>query len=225
MNTLLLIVFGYVLGSVPTGYWIVKALKGIDLRKVGSGSTGTTNVLRNAGKGPAIVVFVIDILKGWFPVVLAIHAVTHGWVPELPAQLAQWLPPVCGILAMIGHSKSIFLNFQGGKSAATGCGTLIGCSAFSGFTSLGFWALVLFVTKIVSVASLAAAFTCGPFMWFYTHNDPTFGFSFPIYATIGGLYVVIRHKANIQRLLKGQEPRIGQKLEDAAKTTPPEPVS
>lgn len=218
MNTVLLLIFSYGLGSLPTGYWVVKALKGIDLRKVGSGSTGATNVLRNAGKPAAAFVFVIDILKGWLPVTLAIQAVRGGSVPELPSMLMPWLPCLCGILAVIGHSKSIFLNFKGGKSAATGCGTLIGCSAASGFTSLGFWALVLGVTKIVSVASLAAAIACGPFMWLYTHDDPLFGLSFPVYATIGGLYVIVLHKANIQRLLKGIEPRIGQKNEDVART-------
>ncbi|HEY9789345.1 MAG TPA: glycerol-3-phosphate 1-O-acyltransferase PlsY [Candidatus Obscuribacterales bacterium] len=215
MNTALLILFSYVLGSIPTGYWLVKALKGIDLTKVGSGSTGTTNVLRNAGKGAAIVVFLIDILKGYIPVTLGIYAVHHNWVPELAAVpgLDAWLPCICGIISMIGHSKSMFLQFKGGKSAATGCGTLIGCSTLSGFTSLGFWGLVLFVTKIVSVASLAAAATCGVFMWFYTQGDPKFHISFSIYATVGGLYVITRHKANIERLLKGTEPRIGQKLQ------------
>jgi acyl phosphate:glycerol-3-phosphate acyltransferase len=218
MNTALLVIFSYLLGSIPTGYWVVKAWKGIDLRKVGSGSTGATNVLRNAGKPAAAIVFVIDILKGWLPVTLGIHAVRSGWVPELPSMLMPWLPCICGVLAVIGHSKSIFLNFAGGKSAATGCGTLIACSAASGFTSLGFWALVLFATKIVSLASLAAAITCGPFMWLYTHDDPMFGLSFPLYATIGGLYVIVLHRANIQRLLKGIEPRIGQKNEDVART-------
>ncbi len=218
MNTVLLVIFSYALGSIPTGYWVVKAVKGIDLRTVGSGSTGATNVLRNAGKPAAAFVLVVDMLKGWLPVTLAIHAVRGGLVPELPPMLMPWLPCLCGILAVIGHSKSMFLNFAGGKSAATGCGTLIGCSAASGFTSLGFWALVLATTKIVSVASLAAAVTCGPFMWFFTHDDPLFGLSFPVYATVGSLYVIVLHRANIQRLLKGIEPRIGQKNEDVART-------
>ncbi len=217
MNTALLLLFSYALGSIPTGYLVVKAFTGIDLRTVGSGSTGATNVLRNAGKPAAAFVLVIDMLKGWLPVTLAIAAVRGGWVPELPSMLMPWMPCACGILAVIGHSKSIFLKFKGGKSAATGCGTLIGCSAASGFTSLGFWALVLAATKIVSVASLAAALTCGPLMWLYTHDDPLFGVSFPVYATVGSLYVIVLHRANIQRLLKGIEPRIGQKNEDVAK--------
>jgi len=87
MNTALLVIFSYALGSIPTGYWTVKALKGIDLRAVGSGSTGATNVLRNAGKPAATFVFVIDILKGWLPVTFGIHAVRDGWVPELPSML------------------------------------------------------------------------------------------------------------------------------------------
>src|SRR5262249_32926636 len=135
MNTALLVVFSYLLGAIPTGYLVVKTLKGIDLRKVGSGSTGATNVLRNAGKPAAAFVLIIDILKGWLPVTLAIQAVRGGSVPELPSMLMPWLPCLCGLLALIGHSKSIFLNFMGGKSAATRCGRLIGCSAAAGFTS------------------------------------------------------------------------------------------
>lgn len=219
MNTALLIVFSYVLGSVPTGYWLVKALKGIDLRQVGSGSTGTTNVLRTAGKVPAFVVFVIDILKGFIPVCVAKILVTHNALPELSAigWLLPWIPPLAGITSMIGHSKSIFLNFQGGKSAATGCGTLIGCQYIAGFSSLGFWILVLFVTKIVSIASISAAIACAVFMWIFTGHMPLFHVSFTIYAALGGLYVIVRHKANIKRLFAGTEPRIGQKLEEAAK--------
>jgi glycerol-3-phosphate acyltransferase PlsY len=217
MNTALLIVCSYLLGSIPTGYWLVKALKGIDLTKVGSGSTGTTNVLRNAGKGPAAVVFLIDILKGFLPVFVAKILVEHGAFPELSAVpwLLPWIPPLAGITSMIGHSKSIFLKFQGGKSAATGCGTLIGCNYISGFSSLGFWGLVLWATKIVSIASISAALSCAVFMWIFTSGDPLFHISFSIYAAIGGLYVVVRHRANIKRLLSGTEPKIGQKLEDA----------
>jgi glycerol-3-phosphate acyltransferase PlsY len=225
MNTLLLIVISYILGSIPTGYWIVKSMKGIDLRQVGSGSTGTTNVLRTAGKPAAAAVFVIDILKGYIPVALAIAAVDHNYVPELASApwLVAWLPPLAGITAMIGHSKSIFLKFQGGKSAATGCGTLIGCSLPGGFASLGFWFIVLKLSKIVSVASIAAAIACAIFMWIFV-TDPRFHLSFTIYAAIGGIYVIVRHKANIKRLLNGTEPRVGQKLEDAAKKAQQQPA-
>jgi acyl phosphate:glycerol-3-phosphate acyltransferase len=211
MNAILMVLFSYLLGALPTGYLVVKLTKGIDLRKVGSGSTGTTNVLRNAGKGAALFVFLVDILKGYIPVTVAQQL---QYFPELAAisWLTPWFPPICGIISMIGHSRSIFLNFQGGKSAATGCGTLIGCNAASGFSSLGFWFLVLGLVKIVSVASLAASATCGLFMWFFTASNPEFHFSFSVYATIGGLYVIVRHRANISRLLKGTEPRIGQKL-------------
>jgi glycerol-3-phosphate acyltransferase PlsY len=216
MSIVLLIVGSYILGSVPTGYWLVKMLKGIDLRKVGSGSTGATNVLRTAGARLAAVVFVIDILKGFLPVYITKSLVTGNAFPELSAVtwLLPWLPPLAGIAAVIGHSKSIFLRFQGGKSAATGCGTLIGCHYLAGFSALAFWGVVLLATKIVSVASLAAAIACAVFMWIFAASTPMFHLSFTIYAAVGGLYVIARHKANIQRLLTGTEPRIGQKLSD-----------
>jgi glycerol-3-phosphate acyltransferase PlsY len=214
MNIVLLIVGSYILGSIPTGYWLVKMLRGIDLRKAGSGSTGATNVLRNAGKGPAAVVLVIDILKGFLPVYVAKSLAIGNEFPELFAMtwLLPWVPPLAGFTAVIGHSKSIFLKFQGGKSAATGCGTLIGCNYIAGFSALAFWGLVLLATKIVSIASISTAIACTVFMWIFTVSMPMFHLSFTIYAAVGGLYVVVRHKSNIRRLLAGTEPRIGQKL-------------
>ena len=126
MNSILILLVAYFCGAIPTGYWVVKALKQVDLTKIGSGSTGTTNVLRIAGKGAAAFVFVVDVAKGYLPVLVAILALRHGWVPEIAnSPLGPWLPVAAAILAIVGHSKSIFLNWRGGKSAATGLGTLI----------------------------------------------------------------------------------------------------
>jgi acyl phosphate:glycerol-3-phosphate acyltransferase len=216
MNTALLVVLAYLLGSLPTGYWLVKALKNIDLRQVGSGSTGTTNVLRTAGKGAAAFVFFVDIAKGFVPVWLAVYGCQHGWFPEYGVNdaLRSWVAVPVGLAALIGHSKSIFLSFQGGKSAATGCGTLIGCNALGGLSTFGVWLIVLFAFRIVSAASIAAGAACGLLMWYFSHT-----LSLSVYAGMGGLYVIVRHKDNIKRLLSGKEPRIGQKLEGAGAAT------
>lgn len=221
MNTLLLLVLAYVLGSIPTGYWVVKALKGIDLRAVGSGSTGTTNVLRTAGKKAAAVVFLVDIAKGYIPVWLAIYAMNHGQLPELswmhaldisgaafyPAQPGiSWIAFIVAIVCLVGHSKSIFLNFKGGKSAATAFGTTLAMNPVASLLSFGFFIWLIWVFRFVSLASIVAVQTSFIPMWLFTHTASYAGFCF-----LGGLYVMFRHKDNIKRLIAGSEPKIGQK--------------
>lgn len=117
-----LIVLAYVAGSLPTGYWM-GLTKGIDIRTVGSGSTGATNVLRSVGKKEALVVFVVDIAKGYLPVWWAMTLEPSLWSSlGLPPYT---IPVAVAVMAVVGHSRSIFLNFTGGKSAATGLGTCL----------------------------------------------------------------------------------------------------
>ncbi|MBY0356740.1 MAG: glycerol-3-phosphate 1-O-acyltransferase PlsY [Candidatus Obscuribacterales bacterium] len=205
-------VLSYVLGSIPTGYWLGKLLKGIDIRQHGSGSTGTTNVLRCVGKGPALFVLLFDIAKGALPVRLAIIACdpTSGWLgaTEHRELLTQLLPPVVGILAMIGHSKSVFLGFQGGKSAATGLGTIVAMNWIAGSFSFATFVLTIVVTRYVSLGSMLAGLLGPVYMWLATSK-----LNFTIYVALGGLYVILRHQANIKRLLSGSEPKFGQKAE------------
>ncbi len=227
----LICIIAYVMGSIPTGYWICKLIKGVDLRTVGSKSTGATNVLRTCGKGPALFVFCFDIFKGAFPVLLAIAAsdplgkqlmplpdfLSLNADPSMQApQIKSYfvdlyvLPGIAGILAMIGHSKSVFLGFSGGKSAATGLGTLASMNPWAALSMLGVFASTIYIGRYVSVGSMAAAFSGPFFMHFFTHGQRP---SFVVYNIIGSLYVIIRHKANIERLIKGTEPKIGQKVE------------
>jgi glycerol-3-phosphate acyltransferase PlsY len=193
------------LGSIPTGFWLVKAWKGIDVRTIGSKSTGATNVLRSAGKGAAIAVLVFDVFKGWLPVWLAQYAESQaGW--SVPLAEYHILPTVAGLMSMIGHSKSVFLKFQGGKSAATALGTVIGCQPLAGASVFALWIFLVWSTRIVSVASIVAGLSSPVFMAIF--HAPI---AYVAYCAVGALYVLIRHSANIQRLMAGTEPKLGEK--------------
>lgn len=210
MNTALLLVFAYLCGAIPTGYWVVKATKRIDLRQIGSGSTGTTNVLRTAGKSAAALVFFVDVAKGYLPVFLTIVALERGWVPELAqTPVAPWLPFVAALLALVGHSKSIFLNWQGGKSAATGLGTMMAMNLPAALCTFAIFVAVVYFSRFVSLGSMIAV-GCSPVLMylFAPHAIPYITF-----CACGAVYVVLRHKANIKRLMEGTEPKIGQKAQ------------
>lgn len=207
---LLQILAAYLIGSIPTGYWIGKA-RGIDVRKVGSCSTGATNVYRSVGKLAGIATLIIDLLKGLLPVIYSqkiSHELTLN-VGNLAFNLSDIAPVLVALTTIIGHSKSIFLGMQGGKSAATGLGTMLALSPPAGGLTFATWLIVVFTSKIVSLASMTAAVANVGYMIFF--QAPR---AFVIYSVIGCLYVVIRHKANIKRLMNGTEAKI-----TAAKTT------
>lgn len=215
LNILALIIFSYLLGSVPTGLWTVKLLKGIDIRQIGSGSTGTTNVLRAAGPIAAGFVFIVDIAKGYLPVWLSINfsefflssscSITNQLTHILPC--LDILPVLCGSAALIGHSRSIFANFKGGKSAATGLGTLSAMNGLAGICMFSVFVITLLLGRIVSVASISAAISAPIFMYIFSGR-----IAFTAYNLVGSLYVIYRHKDNIKRILSGTEPRIGEKV-------------
>ena len=205
----------YLLGATPTGYLAGKLLRGIDIREHGSRSTGATNVLRTLGKGPALVVLLIDVLKGaaailfarwFFPWLATLPSVT----PPASLDVQTWAPwAVClaGLAALLGHGRSIWLNFTGGKSAATGLGVLIAVSWPVGLGALAVFAAVLAVTRIVSLGSMLAALTAIGLVVGLAHPLP-----YQLLVIAGSAYVIVRHRANIQRLLAGTEPRLGQSV-------------
>ncbi|WP_315759722.1 glycerol-3-phosphate 1-O-acyltransferase PlsY [Bradyrhizobium sp. SZCCHNRI2007] len=211
-------VIAYLLGSIPTGYLAGKLLKGIDLREHGSRSTGATNVLRTLGKWPALVVLVADVLKGSAAIIVA-----RSFCPWLSAQLSatplsaidlqSWLPwVVClaGIAVLLGHSRSIWLNFTGGKSAATGLGVLLAMSWPVGLGAAMVFGIVLATVRIVSLGSILAALTAIGLVCVLAQPLPH-----RLLVIAGAIYVIVRHRANIQRLLARTEPRIGRSVLDA----------
>jgi acyl phosphate:glycerol-3-phosphate acyltransferase len=198
-----LILVAYLLGSIPTGYILGRMVKGIDIREHGSGSTGATNVLRIVGKGAAIAVLLIDMLKGALAVFLV--KLLYIYTDLLPFQWQGWLVAICALLAVIGHSKSIWLNFSGGKSAAISLGILLTMNPFVGLGTLLVFLTILGVSKIVSLSSISAAIAVNILMWIFNPSIPYIGF-----AIIAAAYVIIRHRTNIDRIIAGTEPRIGQ---------------
>ena len=202
-----LILLAYLLGSIPTGYLVGKYLQGIDIREHGSGSTGATNVLRTLGKKAGISVLIIDMLKGMLGIAL-VKALYLNSANPLPSDWQAWLILATGLAAVIGHSKSIFLNFDGGKSVATSLGVLLMMSPWVALATLGSFLLVLAISRIVSLSSITGAIAVIILMLVLRQPLP-----YILFASVAGLYVIIRHRGNIERLLSGTEPRLGQKLE------------
>lgn len=212
-----ILMVAYLLGSIPTGYTAARLIKGIDIREHGSGSTGATNVLRTLGKGPGLLVLLVDMLKGILAIALVYwmftFAPSRNLVPPSvnPSIWLAWMVAFAGLAVILGHSKSIWLGFTGGKSVATSLGVLLAMSWQVGLGTLGVFGVVMALSRIVSLSSIAGAIAVSVLMLVLGQPLP-----YLLFAVAGGLYVILRHRSNIQRLLAGTEPRLGQKL-------PPEP--
>lgn len=203
----------YLFGSIPTGYLAGKLLKGIDIREHGSRSTGATNVLRTLGKWPAFLVLLVDVLKGVAAILFARWF--YPWLTTLPSvappaaldpqTLEPWAVCLAGLAALLGHGRSVWLNFTGGRSAATGLGVLLAMSWPVGLVAAVTFAIVLAVFRIVSLGSMLAALAA--IIVVCVLQQPL---AYRLLVITGGSYVILRHRANIQRLLAGTEPRLGQ---------------
>src|SRR4051812_35400203 len=144
----------YLLGAIPTGYLAGKWLRGIDIREHGSRSTGATNVLRTLGKWPALLVLVVDVLKGAAAILFARWF--YSWLDAAPS-LVPWAVCLAGLAALLGHGRSVWLNFTGGKSAATGLGVLLAMSWPVGLAAAAVFGATLATFRIVSLSSMLAA--------------------------------------------------------------------
>jgi acyl phosphate:glycerol-3-phosphate acyltransferase len=211
ISNAIVLLIAYLLGSLPTGYLLGKWLQGIDIRKHGSGSTGATNVLRTLGKGPGIAVLLIDVLKGVAAIALTQSAyqpntffvqLTEG--DAIPNAWFPWMMVLSGLFAILGHSKSIWLNFTGGKSVATSLGILLMLNWQVGLATFGIFALMLAVSRIVSLSSISGAIAL-PILMLLAHQP----LPYVLFGIVGGIYVIVRHRTNIQRIFAGTEPRLG----------------
>ncbi len=199
-----LVIAAYLLGSFPSGYLVGRWVGGIDIREHGSGSTGATNILRALGKGPALAVLLADLLKG----VLAVLLLRELGARVLAAEALPWLVLLGALAVLLGHSRSIWLRFTGGKSVATGLGVLLSLHWPVGLAVLGVFGLVLALFRIVSLGSILAAASVAVLMLLARQPLP-----YVLLGGLGGVYVLLRHRANLQRLIQGSEPRIGQKIQ------------
>jgi len=195
---LLILFLGYLFGSFPSGYLAGRITKGIDIRSLGSGSTGATNVLRHIGKRAAISVFLIDVFKGVISILLAkFFRLDDSW------QVAV------GLSALIGHIWPVWLNWKGGKAVATGLGIFLGLSWQVGLATLGIFMLMIALFRIVSLASVSASLSL-PLIMFISFEKSNISLPFLIISLLAMTLVVWRHRDNIARLMKGKEPKIGQ---------------
>ncbi|WP_026097771.1 glycerol-3-phosphate 1-O-acyltransferase PlsY [Baaleninema simplex] len=218
-----LLIAAYLLGSTPTGYWVAYRVKNVDIRKHGSGSTGATNVLRVVGKKAALFVLLVDILKA----VAAITVVrgTYESIGTLgaiaPVEVLQvwqpWMVTLAGLAALLGHAKSIWLMTgsarspeltTGGKAVASSLGVLLALSWQIGLATIAIFALVLSISRIVSLSSMLSAILISVLM-LGTHQP----LPFCLFAIAATAYVLFRHRSNIDRLLSGTEPRLGQQVQ------------
>lgn len=187
----------YLVGSIPTGYLIVKGMTGQDIREVGSGSTGATNVKRVLGKKWFFTVMILDAIKGALPVVLASlfikQYVNIGLFPVLAA-----------VAVIIGHSKPVFLQFKGGKSVASGVGTILALNWQVGLIIALVWAVITYFSKFVSLGSIIALIA-SPFIMHFVGHAPI---AYVGYCALGAVYITYLHRQNIVRLIKGEENKV-----------------
>ena len=209
------IVAGYLLGSIPFGL-LAGWMKGIDVRRHGSGNIGATNVFRVLGRGWGIAVFFCDAAKGFFPVLLGrgLTASASAWIAsgELYSS-GPALPPLGGAIlgglcAILGHTFPIWLGFKGGKGVATSLGVVIGLAPLAAGIALVVWIAVFGVTRYVSLASMTAAVSV-PIVVALQPSSPDKWPLFVLCAAVASL-ILYRHRPNIQRLLQGTEHRFGK---------------
>ncbi|HEV2281631.1 MAG TPA: glycerol-3-phosphate 1-O-acyltransferase PlsY [bacterium] len=190
------IALAYFIGALPTGLILVRALRGEDIRKYGSGNIGAVNVLRVAGPAVAAAVLLVDVLKGLVPVLLALRA-----------GLAPWAVVAAGLAAIAGHNWSVFLGFRGGKGIATSAGVLAGLSLQATLVAAAVWIVVVAITRFSSLGSLVAAVSVPLTLW-RLRTPP----EYVAFGIIASLFAIYRHRANIQRLVAGTELRITDRV-------------
>lgn len=198
---LIIIITAYLLGNISTSYIVAKRLAGVDIRTQGSGNAGSTNVLRTLGKKAGALTFIGDVLKGLIAVLIA-RFIAYG--VNLDNTTCAYIAVVAVVL---GHNYPVFLGFKGGKGVATSLGSMLGMNPLVALLCLGFFIIIVAITKYVSLGSILGI-GLSPVIMMINHN--TKGVLVTLFLTIS---VAITHKENIKRLLNGTERKLGQKKE------------
>ncbi len=199
LTYLIIIIIAYLLGNISTSYIVAKKLAGVDIRTQGSGNAGSTNVLRTLGKKAGAFTFVGDVLKGFIAV----------WIAKIIAYVLHIDVTICAYLAVVavvlGHNYPVFLGFKGGKGVATSLGSMLAMNPVTALTCLGFFIIIVALTKYVSLGSILGI-GLSPILMIINHNLK--GVWVTLFLTISVAYT---HKENIKRLLNGTERKIGEK--------------
>jgi acyl phosphate:glycerol-3-phosphate acyltransferase len=193
MDSVLPILIGYGVGSLPLGYLVANRTKGVDLRRVGSGNVGAANVYRTAGLAAALIVVLVDVTKGASSVFVAARLTTGAADPV-----------AAGVAAIIGHVYPVWLRFHGGKGVATACGVFWMLAPLATAVSATVFVIVVWLTRYVSLGSIVATLALPLLAWFSDKSVPVV-----IGAAVAAALIVQRHHANLARLQRGSERRLG----------------
>ncbi|MEX0608679.1 MAG: glycerol-3-phosphate 1-O-acyltransferase PlsY [Balneolaceae bacterium] len=214
MVLLLIVLFiSYLLGSIPSSLWVGKLVKNIDIRQHGSGNAGTTNTFRVLGWKAGVSVFILDFLKGfvasfWVSQLVFVIDIGNGPIAPPGWEADAFLMITCGLMSVVGHVFPVFASFKGGKGAATACGMLFGIEPISISIAFGIFILIVLTTRFVSLASITASFIYPISILIMQYG---FGYyvdgSIIIFASFVAAGIIIKHKANIRRLIDGTENR------------------
>jgi glycerol-3-phosphate acyltransferase PlsY len=208
LHSLSIVVAAYLLGSIPTGYLLMRIFRKQDIRSLGSGNIGATNVLRSGAKGLGAATFLLDVLKGVLAVLVGAR-LGGMWTPAFHPHEAEALAALCAVL---GHMFPIWLGLRGGKGVATAFGVFLVLVPYAALASLAVFVVVFALSRFVSLASILGAAAFPPFAWFtarwlatpWTHNRVVAGATI-----IVAILILIKHSQNIKRLLSGTEYRFG----------------
>lgn len=191
------LILAYVFGGIPFGLIVARAVRGVDIRRLGSGNIGATNVLRVIGWKAGVLVLILDAIKGFLPVMLVMYLFPGNYWGAILAALA----------AVLGHSFSIFLRFTGGRSVAVGLGVMLALSWKAGLSGFVLAIALMAIFRYVSLGSIVGAASLPVFGWLYGDPGEYIGFS-----AFAAALIIIRHVPNIKRLLAGTESKLGQKV-------------
>lgn len=204
LKVLALVAFGYLMGSVPVGWVVMKVYRNLDVRRLGSGNIGAANVYRAGGLGTFVITVIGDGLKGAIPVLLAVLLTRSGDLPFIPA--------IVGLAAVAGHTWPIFLRFHGGKGVATSGGVILVLAPVALVLSVAAWLFVIRLTRLASLSSLVAVGVgfVGLIILASTGLEAPYrvGWSVPALGVVLLALVLIRHRRNIERLATGRELKI-----------------